>query len=55
MKPRCSWYVMEGGRYGRCMQLPKDRVVYRGLGDLGLPKEFLEEDRLGCGGGWNWA
>ena len=51
LKPRFLWYVMEGGRYGRRMQLPKDRVVYRGLGDLGLPKEFLEEDRFGVRGG----
>ena len=51
MKTRCSWCVMEGGRCGRRMQLPKDRLVYRGLGDLGLPKEFLVEDRFGVQGG----
>ncbi|KAJ1492128.1 ankyrin repeat-containing domain protein [Baffinella frigidus] len=31
--------------------LPKDRVVYRGLGDLELPEEFLKEDRFGVRGG----
>ena len=36
---------------GRTMVLPKDRVVYRGLGDLGLPEEFLNEDRFGVRGG----
>jgi hypothetical protein len=33
------------------MVLPKDRVVYRGLEDLGLPEEFLKEDRFGVRGG----
>ena len=33
------------------MVLPKDRVVYRGLEDLGLPEEFLNEDRFGVRGG----
>ena len=33
------------------MELSTDRVVYRGLGDLGLPKEFLEQDRFGVRGG----
>ncbi|KAJ1474028.1 hypothetical protein T484DRAFT_3292848, partial [Baffinella frigidus] len=38
-------------KLSRCMELPKDRAVYRGLGDLGLPKEFLEQDRFGVRGG----
>ena len=33
------------------MVLPKDRVVYRGLGDLELPEEFLKTDRFGARGG----
>ncbi|KAJ1477514.1 ankyrin repeat-containing domain protein [Baffinella frigidus] len=33
------------------MVLPKDRVVYRGLGDLELPEEFLKSDRFGVRGG----
>ena len=33
------------------MELPPDRCVYRGLGDLQLPEEFLEEDSYGVRGG----
>ena len=35
----------------RRMVLPKGRVVYRGLKDLGLPEDFLMEDRFGVRGG----
>ncbi|KAJ1480296.1 ankyrin repeat-containing domain protein, partial [Baffinella frigidus] len=38
-------------KLSRCMVLPKDRVVYRGLEDLGLPEEFLTADRYGVRGG----
>jgi hypothetical protein len=37
------------------MKLPDDRVVYRGLGDLALPGEFLEEDAHGVRGGVEFA
>ena len=37
-----------GSRY---MELPQGRCVYRGLGDLQLPEEFLEEDSYGVRGG----
>jgi hypothetical protein len=33
------------------MELPPGRCVYRGLGDLQLPAEFLEEDSYGVRGG----
>ena len=33
------------------MVLPKDRVVYRGLGGLDLPEEFITQDRFGVRGG----
>jgi len=31
--------------------MPKNRVVFRGLGDLALPEEFLATDRFGVRGG----
>jgi hypothetical protein len=37
-----------GSRY---MELPRGRCVYRGLSDLQLPGEFLEEDSYGVRGG----
>ena len=33
------------------MVLPTDRVVYRGMGDWGLPEAFRKEDRFGVRGG----
>ena len=35
----------------RNMELPPGRCVYRGLGDLQLPEEFLNEDSYGVRGG----
>jgi len=46
-------YLIVSGviKLSRCMVLPKDRVVYRGLGGLELPEEFLNKDRFGVRGG----
>ena len=35
----------------RHMEIPPGRCVYRGLGDLQLPEEFLAEDSYGVRGG----
>ena len=37
------------------MVLPKDRVVFRGIGELGLPEDFVKEDRFGVRGGVEFA
>jgi hypothetical protein len=37
------------------MVMPKDRVVYRGLGDMDLPDEFKNCDETGIRGGVEYA
>ena len=42
-------------KMSRCMYLPQRRHVYRGLGDMELPEEFLAEDKFGVRGGVEFA
>ena len=59
----CAWllWVLTGtepdkpGLLLQVMKLPKDRMVYRGLGGLELPEAFVQADEYGVRGGVEFA